>query len=190
MAFADKKNIALDGSGRAVMRGIFAEKRRRRLGSTIMFASFLLFLFALLPSPCTADSITLAWDENAEPNIAGYRIYYRIGSSGSQIISRYNGTGIENGDSPIDLPVYEDESLDPRFVEITLEGLNEDQEYYFVVTAYNTEGLESAPSNEAALLSAPEADDSGAPIGEGGSSLSSGAVGGGGGGCFISSVWK
>jgi len=181
MASADKKNIALDGSGRAVIRGIFAEKRRRRLGPTIMFASFLLFLFALLPSPCTADSITLAWDENSEPNVAGYRIYYRIGSSGSQITSRYNGTGIENGDSPIDLPVYEDESLDPRFVEITLEGLNDDQSYYFVVTAYNTEGLESAPSNEAALLSAPE---------EGGSSLPSGSVGGGGGGCFISSVWK
>jgi hypothetical protein len=184
MASADKKNIALDGSGRAVIRGIFAEKRRRRLGSTIMFASFLLFLLVLLPSPCTADSITLAWDENSEPNVAGYRIYYRTGSSGSQIISRYNGTGIENGDSPIDLPVYEDESLDPRFVEITLEGLDEDQEYYFVVTAYNTEGLESAPSNEAALLNAPEANES-LPQDQSGT-----PIGGGGGGCFISSVWK
>ena len=139
-------------------------------------------MFALLPSPCTADSITLAWDENSEPNLAGYRIYYRIGSSGSQIISRYNGTGIENGDSPIEVPVHEDESLDPRFMEITLDGLNEDQNYYFVVTAYNTEGFESAPSNEAALLNVPEPNDSG--------TLSSAGAGGGGGGCFISSVWK
>jgi hypothetical protein len=190
MASADRKNSGLDGNGRAFIRGIFEEKRRRRLGSTLIFASFLLLSFALLPSPCTADSITLAWDENSEPDVAGYRIYYRIGSSGSQVISRYDGTGIENGDSPIDLPLNEDESPDPRFVELTLEGLNEDQSYYFVVTAYNTEGLESAPSNEAALLSALESNDSGTPIGEGGSSLPSGSVGGGGGGCFISSVWK
>jgi hypothetical protein len=181
MASADRKNSGLDGNGRAFIREIFAENRRRRLGSTLIFASFLLFLLVLLPPPCTAETITLAWDENSEPDVAGYRIYYRIGSSGSQITSRYNGVGIENGDSPIDVPVDHDESLDPRFVEITLEGLNEDQDYYFVVTAYNTEGLESAPSNEAALLNAPE---------EGGSSISSGAVGGGGGGCFISGVWK
>jgi len=141
-------------------------------------------LIAFFPSISAAERVTLAWDENTEPNIAGYRIYYRIGSSGARVISSYNGTGIENGDSPIVVPVYEDENLDPRFTEMTLHGLDENRDYYFVVTAYNTEGLESAPSNEAALVRAAAIDDDSPSS----ASAASGNLAGGGGGCFISSL--
>ena len=134
--------------------GVFRPLGRSRLNSVKAAFCFAIFSLVFPPSLSAAESVTLAWDENSEPNIAGYRIYYRSGSSGGRVASRYNGTGIENGRSPIDMPVYEDANLDPRFVETTLHGLDGNQNYYFVVTAYNTEGLESAPSNEASLVRA------------------------------------
>ena len=180
---------------------VFRSLGGRRLNIVKAAFFFALFSSAFFPSVSAAESVTLAWDENGEPNISGYRIYYRTGSSGARVTSRYNGTGIENGRSPIEMPVYEDNNLDPRFVETTLHGLDENQNYYFVVTAYNTEGLESAPSNEASLVRAaaivdsPTPDESAASDGGGGTSPSSSSStasgdlsGGGGGGCFISSL--
>jgi hypothetical protein len=192
MRFKESAYVDFDGMEQSGIYRILAGLRRHRFKASLCFAVMWLSLFIFLPSICTADSITLAWDENTEPNIAGYRIYYRIGSSGSRVISRYRGTGIENGNSPIDLPVYEDNNLDPRFVETDLQGLDQSRDYYFVVTAYNTEGLESAPSNEASLVRAvatndsPVKDDSPAPS----ASVELVGPGGGGGGCFISGLWR
>jgi chitinase len=185
MRFKEGRNCDFAGIERAGIKSILAGPLRKRLDIILRFAAVSLFLFAFLPSICTAESVTLAWDENTEPDIAGYRVYYRIGSSGSYVMSLYDGTGIENGNSPIDIPVYEDENPDPRFVEIDLHGLDENLDYYFVVTAYNIEGYESAPSNEASLVGGVAGGDSPTPD----ASAESVGLGGSGGGCFISSVW-
>jgi hypothetical protein len=210
MRFKERGNGDFDGLYPPGIYRILAGSRRYTLKASLCFAVFWLFLLAFFPRICTAEGVTLAWDENAEPNVAGYRVYYRIGSSGSRVLSRYNGTDIENGNSPIDLPVYEDNNLDPRFVEMDLNGLDENQDYYFVVTAYSTEGLESAASNEASLVRAvttndsPVQDDSPVqndslvqnenPVHSGSlapsTSVESTGLGGGGGGCFISSVCR
>ena len=44
---------------------------------------------------------SFAWDKNTESDIAGYYIYYKTGSSGAP----YNGTGADEGDSPIKIPL-------------------------------------------------------------------------------------
>ena len=101
---------------------------------------------------CFARNITLAWDENKENDLAGYRIYYRIGSSGQGILNDYTGTGIAEGDSPITVPLGEDENSSTSSFEFSLRNLRGNENYFFVVTAYDTQDLESGPSNEAVLL--------------------------------------
>lgn len=96
-------------------------------------ASLLLVLF--FSTVAWAGSVILEWDPNTEPDLAGYKIYYKIGSSGEP----YNGTGAAEGDSPIDVG---------NVTEFILSGLTEGLTYYFVATAYDTEGLESDYSNE------------------------------------------
>ena len=84
----------------------------------------------------------LTWDESNDPNIAGFMIYYRAGSGGMP----YEGYGIIEGDSPIDVG---------HVTTITLAGLSETEDYYFAATAYNHEGLESGYSNEVSMIAAP-----------------------------------
>ena len=79
--------------------------------------------------------VTLAWDPNTESDLAGYKICYKTEFSGPP----YNGTGVTEGDSPIDVG---------NQTEFTLHGLTDDVTYFLVVTAYNTGGLESDYSEE------------------------------------------
>jgi hypothetical protein len=103
-----------------------------------------------LATPAYALDVTLQWDANTETNLAGYKVYYKAGSSGGGILANYNGTGASEGDSPIDMSLALDENQDPGVVEFTVTGLTDGQTYYFVVTAYNDDvsPLESGPSNE------------------------------------------
>jgi len=95
----------------------------------------------ILPSLlCVAASVyaldlTLAWDVNTEPDLAGYKLYYKTGSSGPP----YAGTGAAEGDSPID--VF-------NLTQFTIHGLENGVTYYFVVTAYDSENNQSGYSNE------------------------------------------
>ena len=112
--------------------------------------------------PANALDVTLAWD--ADPNVDGYKVYYKSGSSGAP----YDGTGAAEGDSPIDVGWVD---------EFTLRSLSDEEDYYFVITAYNQYG-ESGYSNEVTTAKSVSV------------TTNSGAVGGGGGGggCFISAV--
>ena len=69
--------------------------------------------------------ITLEWDPNSEPDLAGYKLYY--------------GTASGNYTNAIDVG---------NQVTYTVTGLNPGVTYYFAVTAYNTSGFESDYSNE------------------------------------------
>jgi hypothetical protein len=80
----------------------------------------LALILILFPSTACADHVTLAWDPNDEPDLAGYIIYY-----GSQ--SGYYDYDVDVGNSN----------------SVTISGLAEDVMYYFVVTAYDVAGNES-----------------------------------------------
>jgi hypothetical protein len=107
-------------------------------------------IILLLPvTVMAASQVTLAWDANSEANLAGYRIYYKSGSSGEP----YNGNGIDQGSSPVDVPLSSlSDSSNP---EVTLTGLTESVDYYFVATAYDKYDNESAYSNEVILKAEP-----------------------------------
>ena len=69
--------------------------------------------------------VTLQWDPNTEADLAGYRLYYGFSS--------------RSYDNVVDLG---DQTT------YTLSGLEQGQTYYFALTAFDTEGLESGYSNE------------------------------------------
>ncbi len=95
-----------------------------------------------LAAPSYAMDVTLQWHASTEPDLAGYRIYYDTDPG-----PPYNGAGAEEGISPIDMPLAQDENADPNTVEYTVHDLL-DGVHYFTVTAYNKEKLESRYSNE------------------------------------------
>lgn len=69
--------------------------------------------------------VTLAWDANTESDLAGYRVY--VGQESGK-----RTTSLEAG----------------KTTTITLENLTAGTTYYVAITAYNTSGLESLPSEE------------------------------------------
>jgi hypothetical protein len=101
------------------------------------FLSFvsLTLILGLFSTLAYCSEVTLAWDPNTEPELAGYKVYYKTKSSGPP----YNGTGPPEGDSPIDVG---------NVTEFTLDGLSNGVIYFFAVTAYDTEGYETYYSNE------------------------------------------
>jgi hypothetical protein len=88
-----------------------------------------------------AMDVTLGWDANTETDLAGYKVYYGTTQGGP-----YNGSGSSDGASPV--TVLLSGLFNPNNPEFTVHGLS-DGKYYFVVTAFNTDGLESGYSNEA-----------------------------------------
>lgn len=91
-------------------------------GFSILLEALFLFLTGVIAS---ADNATASWDANPEPDIAGYHLYYGTASgSYSHTLDVSSGTSVSVS------------NLDPG------------TEYFFVVTAYNTSGMESPPSEE------------------------------------------
>lgn len=103
-----------------------------------------------------AAEITLAWDQNSEPDIAGYRIYY-----GEESRSYTHVVDVGNYNSCV------------------IADLEDGITYYFAATAYNTSGYESDYSNEIsnAVSETTPDDRDGDAVG--------GGSGGSGGSCFI-----
>ena len=140
-------------------------------------ACVVVFIHSL--SPSYALNVTLAWDANTEPDLAGYRVYY-----GTESGDPYEGQGAQEGDSPVDMPLDQDEDPDPSVVQFTLRDLPQG-DYFLAVTAYNTAGLESGYSNEASTSS----DEPSASYSQNSASNSEGTAGGGG--CFVvTAAWK
>jgi len=82
-------------------------------------------------SLCHAARVTLAWDASSDPNIAGYKLRY--------------GTTSENPSQTIDVG---------KTTTATVSNLNDGTTYYFIVTAYDTAGLESRPSTQVSYTTA------------------------------------
>ena len=122
-------------------------------------------LLFILVSTAGAYDVVIGWDPNTENDLAGYVLYVDDGTS--NLPYEYVDT-------------YPLEDIDPSNPASQITGLEDDQVYYFVVTAYNTEGIESDYSEEICVQN-----------GQACASRSFGAGGSGGGGntgCFISSM--
>lgn len=89
-----------------------------------------------LASTAFAGELGLEWDANTETNLAGYKVYYDTDGSGPP----YDGVGQAEGNSPIDVQ---------NVTEFWFRTMDyKANNFWFVVTAYNTEGFESGYSNE------------------------------------------
>ena len=111
---------------------------------TILLTGIAICVCFVLLTPAVSQSaeVTLAWDANSDPNLAGYNLYYKTDAGGAP----YNGTGAVEGASPITIHLADlANSESPAF---TLTGLSDGKVYYFSLTAFNSDGLESDYSNE------------------------------------------
>jgi len=118
----------------------------------IMLFSF--FFFLSFQTFCLAADTTLRWAANTETDLAGYKLYYKADTPGSP----YDGTGADQGPSPIDIQLG---SLsDPNNPEFTITGLDAGHIYFLVLTAYDTSENESGYSNEVSTfyISSPQND--------------------------------
>jgi hypothetical protein len=95
-------------------------------------------------------TLLLEWDANSEPNISGYNIYY--------------GKSTRDYDVTLDVG---------NWTSVTIADLEDNETYYFAVTAYNTIGDESGYSSEVCTNC------------ESPSTTARSGSDGGGGGCFI-----
>ena len=113
------------------------------LRSLIVANLFVFFIFFLVSTSLSYSAeVTLAWDANTESDLAAYNVYYKTGSSGEP----YDGTGIDQGDSGINILL--DNLTIPDNPSFTLTGLRDNESYYFVVTAVDSSGNESGFSTE------------------------------------------
>ena len=94
---------------------------------------FLAASVLLFASVTAAYQLTLAWDENTEPDLEGYVLYgkRRLPCPPYDYIDTYPLTKL----------------ADPSNPSCRITDLEEDVIYYFVVTAYDTQGNESDFSN-------------------------------------------
>ncbi len=107
-------------------------KKLTGLSTAALFVMIVtLFAFA---GPLAAQDVTLAWNPSESPNVAGYKIYYKAGSTELP----YDGIEARQGPSPIDVG---------NVTTVTLTEFPEGQVYYFWATAYDSEGNESDYSN-------------------------------------------
>jgi hypothetical protein len=103
-------------------------KRKKSLGVILAILCFYLPVpLVSMAHAAQVAQITLAWDPSDDPNVAGYRVYCR---TAGKAYRKPIGT-VENVPNP----------------EFSL-NLSYGRKYYFVVISYDTNGIESFPSNE------------------------------------------
>ena len=111
------------------MTGRLCQSRSDVTNNSTVAAFFLLLLHS--GGSLTAQEITLRWDPNSEPDLAGYHIYH----------SQVSGSGyVRLNSSLIPTNSFTDSSVQT------------DVTYYYVATAVNQQGLESVFSNEVSTI--------------------------------------
>lgn len=121
-------------------------KRYKNSKKLVLFFLVQVLFFLVLTASLQAGEVTLAWDSNSEGDLAGYKLYY----DGDSDTEMYGGTGATEGDSPIVINL--EDLADAGSPTFTLTGLEAGQYYYFALTAFNTDGVESEFSDEVGAL--------------------------------------
>lgn len=109
-----------------------------------MKTRFILLFFVVLlvslgsRSVVHATDVTLQWNAETDPNVVGYKLYYKADTAGAP----YNGTGALEGASPVNVA---------SLTSTTLSGLDPSHAYYFTVTAYDAAGNEGPYSNNVSI---------------------------------------
>ena len=112
-----------------------SEKKGVKGETRLIVALILTAVFSLAATvECLAVTVSLQWNENAEDDLAGYRVYYKADSS----TPPFNGTGAAEGKSPINVG---------NQTTATLNNLAPAHDWYFRVTAYDKSGNESGYSD-------------------------------------------
>ena len=110
----------------SIARALRARNYSRRLVRSFPLFVLLLGMALIVPAGTGHSAqVSLAWDANTEPNLAGYKVYY--------------GTASHDYDWVLNVG---------KVTTYTVTGLTDGLTYYFAATAYNTANLESAPSGE------------------------------------------
>ena len=124
---------------------------RTYLGIILYWKGLLIIvsLFLCFKATSYAADVTLQWDANTEPDLAGYKIHYDTNSGEPYAPDAADYAA--QGSSPVTVQIGD--LSDPNDPGYTLTGLDEGKGYFFAVTAYDDEGLESEYSNEAATCS-------------------------------------
>jgi len=122
-------------------------------------AGISVLIISILGATAQGSEVTLAWDPNDEPDLAGYNVYINQVGPGPPY---YQLDTVSLDEIEPDNPMY------------TATGLKNASYYCFVLTAYDSEGFESGFSNEVCVLNGQQV-----------ASDMSQNRGGGGGGCFI-----
>ena len=94
---------------------------------------YLLSTTLFIPADISAYEKTFAWDANDEPDLEGYILYSSVGNP----CPPYNY-----------IDTYPEEELaNPLMPMAKVTNLEYNTEYYFILTAYGTDGYESGYSN-------------------------------------------
>src|SRR5258708_11703193 len=112
------------GSRTSSPRNDARQPRLVRLDKWTVVLGSIISLFGFLLQARAETSVTLAWDPSNWALIAGYRLYY--GTS----LGNYTRI-VDAGNATTD----------------TLSDLVDGQRYYFIVTGYSANGIETGPSN-------------------------------------------
>ncbi len=91
----------------------------------------LLVTFFIVPSKLLAADVSLTWNPNTEPDLAGYRIYQRTLPS-----------------TDYGPPIFSGLPSNPSSPQLLVPNLIEGETYGFIATAVDTSGNESSPSVE------------------------------------------
>jgi len=112
--------------------------------------------------------VTLQWDANPEPEVTGYKVYYKTESSGERVLSAYNGSGLvwlkyDGAALEVDsgFEIGKEDFADSAFPSCRLGGVDPVVISFFVVTALDEEGHESLPSREVSTDDIPPSKPSG-----------------------------
>ena len=97
-----------------------------------LIPSFILFIIILFVSAAEASDVSFSWTPNTESNLDGYKIHY----------------GTEQGTYTEVTDVGNPTIGDDNKVHGNVDNLTEGTTYYFVCTAYDDQGNESAYSQE------------------------------------------
>ena len=114
--------------------------RKEKITTTLKYILLSIPLFFCFVTIGYTKDITLMWGANTESNLDGYKIYYK-----TDFFGQYGDPKIiiTNELNDPEHPEYTPEK--PKY---TIHGLDDNEDYYFVITAYDIYERESGYSNE------------------------------------------